>query len=288
VTTGVKLFLGCARLVTVATTNIAIDTPHASRQLFDQCHKSKQGAMRWYRKMRNKDESCMKPNLVAIGARLREARQLRGVSQPDMARLVGKSKQLVSAWEQGRSEILISTLATFAQILSVDINWLLLGVKTEGSELGLATLPKGTLVPVLTPDEVIEVALGRLQLANIINKAYSYYPTEQGSLGFEMQDASMDGIVSRGEFVIIDPSKAIEPGGFVAAVVLADNGASLNFPILVLREISFLSTCMRQPPFDLTPHGRGYPKINIQKPHHVVILGTLCVSIRRNFPHARA
>jgi len=51
----------------------------------------------------------MKPNLVAIGARLREARQLRGMSQPEMARLMGKSKQLVSAWEQGRSEILVST-----------------------------------------------------------------------------------------------------------------------------------------------------------------------------------
>lgn len=225
-----------------------------------------------------------KPNLVAIGARLREARQLRGVTQPEIARLLGKSKQLVSAWEQGRSEILISTLATFSQILSVDTNWLLLGVKSEGSEPGLATLPRGTLVPLLAGDEVIEFALGKLQLANIANKAYTYFPTDPGSFGFEMPDASMDGVVSRGELVIVDPTRLIEPGDYVAAVVNANNGADLETPILVLREISFLSTRLGEPPFDLLPSGRGYPMINIQKPEHALILGVLTVSIRRSFP----
>jgi len=197
-----------------------------------------------------------------------------------MARLIGKSKQLVSAWEQGRSEILVSTLVLFAQILNVDINWLLLGVKNDGD--GLLNLPAGNLFPILRPAEVIEFAFGHLQLQNITSKAYSYFPVGPGSFGFEMPDSSMDGTISRGELVIIDPDQSIEPGGLVAAVVQVDNGAALPSPILVLREISFLSTHIGKAPYNLAPSGRGYSKISVHKPEDAALIGSMVVSVRRS------
>lgn len=225
----------------------------------------------------------MKPNLTTIGDRLRDARQRVGLSQPELARLLGKSKQLVSAWEQGRSEILTSTLISAAQILDTDINFLLLGVDSTGKG-GLRVSPKGNLVPLMRAEEVISLAQGDLRLENVSNKVYTYFPTGPKAFGFEMPDTSMNGCISRGELVIIDPDKVIEPGNIVAAVVYGDHGNELDLPLLVLREIRFLSTQTGKAPFDLAPFGRSYSTINIQKTDHATILGTLCASVRSTFP----
>ena len=208
----------------------------------------------------------MKYSLDRLGERLREARQRRAVTQPEMARLLGKSKQLVSAWEQGRSEILVSTLATVAQILSVDVNWLVLGMKNSVvASTGFPTLPEGMLVPVLHPHEVIKHTDGGLALENVESKAYTYFQTPPGSLAFEMPDTSMLGIVSKGELVVIGPEECIDPGEIVAAVVYADNDVELEAPMLALREIRFLSTHIGKAPFELVASGRGYSKITSRR-----------------------
>lgn len=70
-----------------------------------------------------------KSNMVAIGQRIRAARLQRGQTQESLAKAVGKSKQLISAWETGRAEILGSKLALTAQVLGVRVDWLLYGGK---------------------------------------------------------------------------------------------------------------------------------------------------------------
>lgn len=227
---------------------------------------------------------AMKYSLEKLGERLREARQRRAVTQPEMARLLGKSKQLVSAWEQGRSEILVSTLATLAQILSADVNWLVLGMQNEPAREGFPTLPHGMLVPVLQPQEIIRFAGGELALENVEPKVYTYFQTPPGALAFAMPDNSMLGIISKDELVIVGPQERVEPGEIVAAAVYADNDIELDQPILVLREIRFLSTNIGKAPYELVASGRGYSKITIKKPEHAVIIGRLCVSVRKSFP----
>jgi transcriptional regulator with XRE-family HTH domain len=65
--------------------------------------------------------------LVEIGARLRQARIDRDVSQPELARLIGRSKQLVSAWENGHAEMTALSAIACSSVLQITTDWLLTG-----------------------------------------------------------------------------------------------------------------------------------------------------------------
>jgi len=147
----------------------------------------------------------------------------------------------------------------------------------------VTNLPAGNLVPILKPTEVVQFSCGHSQLHNISAKAYSYFPLGPSALGFEMPDSSMGEIISRSEFVIIDPEKSIEPGWKVAVVVQAEIEVALPSPILVLREIQFLSTRIGEAPYDLAASGRGCSNFSIRKSVNAMLVGSPTVSIRRLF-----
>jgi transcriptional regulator with XRE-family HTH domain len=69
--------------------------------------------------------------LVAIGTRLKMARKVRGYSQETIAHRLGMSKQQISAWETGRSEMTGSKIIMLSHILECDLGWLLLGQKRD-------------------------------------------------------------------------------------------------------------------------------------------------------------
>lgn len=65
--------------------------------------------------------------LELMGRRLRIVRLERKLSQRALGQLIGKSKQQVCAWEQGRSDMTVTSLVAMARVLSVDIAWLAVG-----------------------------------------------------------------------------------------------------------------------------------------------------------------
>ena len=65
--------------------------------------------------------------LKSVGARLRTRRQRLNLTQISVARTANRSKQLVSAWENGRAEMTATALAKVSQALDVDPGWLLSG-----------------------------------------------------------------------------------------------------------------------------------------------------------------
>lgn len=69
----------------------------------------------------------MTPNSFAerFGLRLRAARLNTGLSQSELARRIGRSKQLASAWEAGRSAILARDLLRVAAVLGCSSDELL-------------------------------------------------------------------------------------------------------------------------------------------------------------------
>ncbi|MFM1816913.1 MAG: hypothetical protein RLZ98_3608, partial [Pseudomonadota bacterium] len=64
---------------------------------------------------------------LAFAERLREAREQSSLKAVDIARRLGVSKQLVSHWEHGRSDVSTEHLADLAGLLGVDLTWLLTG-----------------------------------------------------------------------------------------------------------------------------------------------------------------
>ena len=76
-----------------------------------------------------KAESVSDPehDLIAVGARLRLARESAGLSQPDFAEKIGFSKRQVSAWETGANTPPIWVLAALRKVCNIDPEWVLCG-----------------------------------------------------------------------------------------------------------------------------------------------------------------
>lgn len=60
-----------------------------------------------------------------FGARLKMMRELRGLTQTEVAKQVGVHKSSLSNWEAGRLEPSQRALITLATILNVSVDWLL-------------------------------------------------------------------------------------------------------------------------------------------------------------------
>lgn len=95
------------------------------------------------------------------------------LSQVDVAKRIGKSKQLASAWEAGRAEMTATTLGDFARIVSADANWLLLGMQNGSNGVALSTLPQGNAIPLLSEAETVKYARGKLELSAAPNQIYA-------------------------------------------------------------------------------------------------------------------
>lgn len=70
-------------------------------------------------------------DLKAIGVRMRLAREACGLTQADLAALVGVTRSAVAQWETGRSGQVGSNLALVADALGVGVGHLLLGQITQ-------------------------------------------------------------------------------------------------------------------------------------------------------------
>lgn len=67
------------------------------------------------------------PERIALGRAIKAARIMKGLSQHELAELVGVSVHVVRSWEQGRSEISALRLGIVAVELGVSADSLLIG-----------------------------------------------------------------------------------------------------------------------------------------------------------------
>lgn len=71
--------------------------------------------------------SRLRPAPEGLPARLRAAREGRGLSQGELGRLAGVAQMSVSKWERGASEPSISQATALARALGVGVEWLATG-----------------------------------------------------------------------------------------------------------------------------------------------------------------
>jgi len=75
----------------------------------------------------------LRPALKPLGRRIQQTRQSANLTQMAVGRSLGVSKQLVSHWETGRSDITREHLLALAQLFGVDVDWLARGTMLEPS-----------------------------------------------------------------------------------------------------------------------------------------------------------
>ena len=74
---------------------------------------------------------------MGLSANLKEARLKKGLTQEDLANLIGKTKNVISNWERGDNKPDADTLFFLCDILDVDANFLLGWDKNENLSLSL-------------------------------------------------------------------------------------------------------------------------------------------------------
>ena len=62
-----------------------------------------------------------------VGARLKEWRLKKGLTQQDLAQLLGVSRSTIASWEIGRTEIPYEALKKLKDRFGLDLNWLIGG-----------------------------------------------------------------------------------------------------------------------------------------------------------------
>lgn len=222
----------------------------------------------------------MKSKLLTLGKRLREARLRAGLSQVDIAKRIGKSKQLASAWEAGRAEMTATTLGDFARITSTDANWLLLGTQNGKTSIDVPSLPQGCSLPFLSHDEAIKVARGKLELGAAPNRIYCSFQAGPQAFALLVSDDAMAPSLTCDDVIVVDPDQPVRPGAIVAAVV-KEAGVPLVRPILVVRHMHYRSPVPSATPFELVPSAPAWPIFTIRKGGHAVVLGPVAVVIMR-------
>lgn len=69
--------------------------------------------------------------LEEIGARIRSKRESLGMTQQELADMVNVTRNTISRYENGETEVGVITLKNIADALSITISWLLLGFDYE-------------------------------------------------------------------------------------------------------------------------------------------------------------
>nr|PZN43745.1 MAG: hypothetical protein DIU70_03370 [Bacillota bacterium] len=177
-----------------------------------------------------------------LGARIREARIQRGLSQQELAEAIGFSRPAVNSWEHGRSEPSFETLQKIATVLGKPLTWFLGSEEGDKdlrheverklraeifSGMGMKLLPVvGTIqagIPLLAEQNIVEWLPVPRELA------------DQADFIVKVQGDSMVGVnIHDGDYVLlrrVERQDQVKSGDIVAALV---NGES-TLKLLIYR-----------------------------------------------------
>ena len=212
-------------------------------------------------------------NTIDIGQRIKFARTKRGMTQDSLGKLLSVSKQLICAWEQGRSEILTSDMAKISLVLGFDLKWLVFGGDLDEPGMPLVQMPT---VPLLTMSQVVAFSLGELDLAAIPQRVAVSRTYSARTFCMSVRDDGMAPSFLRNDIVVVDPDLSVEPCSTVVAVLNSASGDKV-----VVREVRFNKVADVAAPFVLSAAKQGYPAIRIKKKSDGRLVGCTVEVIRQ-------
>lgn len=95
-------------------------------------------------------------DLKTLGQRIRQAREVRGWSQEELATLIGKDQTAISEYETGKRKISVTELPHLAQVLHVPVAYFF-GQPAPDDSLGEALLIHFRQLPESAKHDVLEI-----------------------------------------------------------------------------------------------------------------------------------
>ena len=210
---------------------------------------------------------------IAVGARIHSARKARGLSQEEVANRLGeghgRSKQLISHWENGRNEITSYDLYRLAHILGVDVDFLAAG-RGSGAEQGANSRgPEYVTVPYATRNDLIEIAHENLEPAGTLRtRAVSTAGTN--GIAFDVFDRAMEPKFPLGATcIVVSRETPPEPGDCCLVVLLASN------EVLFRRIRPSIESQPATPPYVLRADNPDFEARQITDAQRPVVLGRM-------------
>ncbi len=152
-----------------------------------------------------------------IGARIREARARRGLSQTKLAQLLGIPPQNVSDWERGVVTPSSKNLKKLAEVLEVSLDWLITGKGSPEPVEGepVAFVPVYATVPGGPPNDQGDIGI------------IGYIPVPPEYLnrdvyGLQVNGDSMSPLIEPGDRVLVARDVIPENGDVVVVRVLGE------------------------------------------------------------------
>jgi len=84
-------------------------------------------------KARKKPQKAPENRLSAIGKKLQTIRKRRGLTQKELGEKIGLTREAVTSYEAGRSQLMVTTLIDMAGVLRVSVNEIL-GLERQTAE----------------------------------------------------------------------------------------------------------------------------------------------------------
>lgn len=197
---------------------------------------------------------------VLLGTRLRTARQQRGWSQVELAKLLNIYQQKYQKYEAGLVEPGIELIEKMAQVLDVDIDWLFGADSYDGQTAIIAT-------PVVPWEHITTTGPSQKD-----NPAYSKIGVDFArpeSFGVRIKDDSMEPEFRVGDVAVVNPHESLESGSFVLVSI---NGTAMIRKYLTHPEVGF--SCFM-------PLRDTYPEQVYTSSSHIRILGKVIGKYKR-------
>lgn len=153
-----------------------------------------------------------------IGNNIRRARELKGLTQDELAKRMGyKSRSTIARIENGDNDVSQSKLKKFAEILDVSIDFLL----DDGKDKASVSRPKGVRIPVLG-----NVAAGIPITAVTDVEDWEEIPEKLASSGtyfaLRIKGQSMEPRIKDGDVVIVKQQSDVDTGDVAIVLVNGD------------------------------------------------------------------
>lgn len=103
-----------------------------------------------------------KAGLPDVAARLREAREKSGLTQEQVARLLGTTNVQVSYWETGKRQIDLASLSRIADVYGYSMSWFLDQERDESHQVRVAFRAGD-----LSEEDLKEIAWARRFVGNL-------------------------------------------------------------------------------------------------------------------------